>query len=581
MVIDTMITAHRLRPSAPWMERSALMTRKFDAHLPRQVPPAQAWLFQGVLALIPLLVISSALFAQAPPLSPDAIQSAWRQGEKKYDSRRNEILRNVAREASDGPFRSYWESLRSHQVPSWYEDAKFGIFIHWGLYSVPAFGNEWYSRNMYQAGSPEFKHQVATYGPQNKFGYKDFIPMFRAEHFDAHAWARLFSEAGAKYVVPVAEHHDGFPLYDSELTDWCARKMGPKRDLFGELATAVRAEGLHLGASSHRAEHDWFFDGGRQFDSDVNDPQFAAFYGPAQIRLVKPGYEDHVYEDWTYVSPEFLDDWLARTAEIVDKYHPDLIYFDWWINQPAFRDRLAEFASFYYNQAENRGGAVINYKYDAFEEHSATLDVERGQLSEIRPLHWQTDTSISNDSWGYIEGDTFKSPESIVRLLADVVSKNGNLLLNIGPRPDGTIPEPVQNVLREVGAWLKVNGEAIYGTRPWTRYGEGPTIVESGPFHEKDAKPYTAEDFRFTTKGQTLYAIELGWPRGGRATIHSLGSDTFKDAIEGVDLLGSDAVVEWHQTPDSLQIQVPNQPIGRYAYVFRILSQPKAGPAAN
>src|SRR6202007_212230 len=193
-----------------------------------------------------------------------------------------------------------------------------------------------------------------------------------------------------KYVVPVAEHHDGFPIYDSGLTDWCASKMGPKQDLLGALATAVRAEGLHLGASSHRAEHDWFFDAGREFDSDVSDPRWAAFYGPAHFRLVKKGYEDRLYDDCTYASCEFLDDWLARTAEIVEKYHPDLMYFDWWINHPSFRSHVAEFAAYYYNQAAKSGtGAVINYKYDAFEEHSATLDVERGQLADIRPMHWQ------------------------------------------------------------------------------------------------------------------------------------------------------------------------------------------------
>ncbi|MFZ0308890.1 MAG: alpha-L-fucosidase [Candidatus Sulfotelmatobacter sp.] len=530
------------------------------------------------LALAILMVASRfAGLAQSSPSGPAAIENAWQKAESKYDDARQGILKDVERQANEGPFHPYWESLQNYHTPAWYEDAKFGIFIHWGLYSVPAFANEWYSRNMYQPGSAEFRHHVATYGPQGKFGYKDFIPMFKAERFDARAWARLFREAGAKYVVPVAEHHDGFPMYDSRLTDWCAGKMGPKRDLFGELATAVRAEGLHLGASSHRAEHDWFFDGGRQFDSDVNDPRYAAFYGPAHLRLVKPGYEDRVYEDWTFVSPEFLDDWLARTAEIVENYHPDLIYFDWWINQPSFRKSLAEFAAFYYNQGAQRGtGAVINYKYDAFEEHSATLDVERGQLSDIRPMHWQTDTSISNVSWGYVEGDTFKSPEFIVHLLADVVSKNGNLLLNIGPRPDGTIPEPAQQVLRDVGAWLAVNGEAIYGTRPWTRYGEGPTVVEGGAFHEKDAKPYTAEDFRFTTKGDSLYAIELGWPQDGKVTIRSLGSDALHgQTIQSVVLLGSDAKtkIEWRQNGDGLRVQLPTQPLGKYAYVLRLALQ--------
>ncbi len=504
------------------------------------------------------------------PQVPNTDDKIWRESIRKYDPQRQELLQQVDKKGNQGPFRPDWESLRKYQEPQWYQDAKFGIFIHWGLYSVPAFANEWYSRNMYQQGSNEFKHHVATYGPQSKFGYKDFIPMFKAEHFDPQTWARLFRDAGAKYVIPVAEHHDGFAMYESNLTDWCAGKMGPKRDLLGELANAIRAEGLHFGASSHRIEHDWFFDGGRAFDSDVNDPKYAAFYGPAHPRLVKKGFDDDLIEDWTYVPPEFMDDWMARTAEIVEKYHPDVVYFDWWIGQPAMRDHLTRFAAFYYNEGEKRGtGAVINYKNHAFQENSGTLDVERGQLTDIRPMHWQTDTSLSNGSWGFIENDTYKTPLAIVHQLADVVSKNGNLLLNVGPRPDGVIPEQAQQVLREVGAWLKVNGEAIYGTRPWKQFGEGPTQVVGGAFHDADTKPYTSEDFRFTTKGSTLYAIELGWPAGGRVTIHSLGAEGgFK--VADIALLGSDQKIKWSQDSDGLKLELPEPAPGKFAYSFRI-----------
>jgi len=510
--------------------------------------------------------------AQAAPSDPDTIESIWTNANRKYDTPRAALLKEVDRQIRVGPFRADWESLQQYQEPQWYQDAKFGIFIHWGVYSVPAFANEWYPRNMYQQGSPEFKHHVATYGPQNKFGYKDFIPMFKAEHFDPRAWARLFREAGAKYVMPVGEHHDGFAMYQSNLTDWCAGKMGPNRDVLGELASAIRAEGLHFATSSHRIEHDWFFDGGRTFDSDVNDPKYAAFYGPAHRRMLKPGYDDRLIEDWTYVSSAFMDDWLARSAEIVEKYHPDLIFFDWWVGQPSVRDHLSRFAAYYYNQGAKRGtGAIINYKHDAFQENSAILDIERGQLTDIRPLHWQTDTSLSNGSWGYIEHDTYKTPESIIHQLADVVSKNGNLLLNLGPRSDGTIPEQAQQVLREAGAWLKVNGEAIYGTRPWKVYGEGPTQVVGGYFHDTDTKPYTSEDFRFTTKGPVLYAIELGWPANGKVTIHSLGSGVLGAGkqIQEATLLGSDAKLEWQQQADGLHIQLPQQAPGKYAYVYR------------
>jgi alpha-L-fucosidase len=424
---------------------------------------------------------------------------------------------------------------------------------------------------MYRPGSEEYKHHLATYGSQDKFGYKDFIPMFKAEKFDAAAWARLFKEAGAKYVVPVAEHHDGFAMYDTGLSDWTAAKMGPRRDVIGELAKAVRAEGLHFGASSHRIEHNFFLGVGRAIPSDINDPKYAAFYGPAHVWLeAKRGTP--LSNDFTYVSSAWTADWLARSAEIVEKYHPDIMYFDWWIGQSSARPDLTRFAAFYYNASLKYGDhvGVINYKDYAIQEHAAVLDLERGQLGDIRPSYWQTDTSVSNKSWGNIKDDTFKSPEFVVHQLIDIVSKNGNLLLNIGPRSDGTIPEEVQQVLRDVGLWLAVNGEAIYGTRPWKLYGEGPTKVAAGSFHDTDTATYTAADFRFTTKGDTLYAIEMGWPSGGEAVIRTLGDTVGARKIKAIDLLGSSRKPQFQQKPDGLHIQVPAQPPGKFAYAFSI-----------
>ena len=530
-------------------------------------------LFLGVVAALPC-------FAQVPasPTAPTAsedpavIDQAWQKASAKYDAPRTAILSDVDRVAHQGPFRPDWESLQKYQAPDWYKDAKFGIFIHWGVYSVPAFGNEWYPRNMYRKDSDEYKHHIATYGPQDKFGYKDFIPMFKAEHFDPAAWAHLFKESGAKYVVPVAEHHDGFAMYDSGLSDWTAAKMGPKRDIIGDLAKAVRAEGLHFGASTHRVEHNFFLGVGRTIPSDINDPKYAAFYGPAHTWL-EARRGTPLGNDFTYVSSAWADDWLARSSEIVEKYHPDIMYFDWWIGQPSIRPNLTRFAAFYYNASLKYGDhvGVINYKDWAVEEHSAVLDLERGQLGEIRPLYWQTDTSISNKSWGYIKNDTFKSPQFVVQQLIDIVSKNGNLLLNIGPKPDGTIPDEVQQVLRDVGSWLAVNGDAIYGTRPWRVYGEGPTQVAAGSFHDTDTANYTAEDFRFTTKGNALYAIEMGWSAGGEAVIHSLGTTAGSQKVESVALLGSDAKIQARQEADGLHLQIPAQPPGKYAYVFRVL----------
>jgi len=536
----------------------------------------RVWLAIAVLiaAVMPLLVLAQSADATAPTAGEDPFinDRVWQKASAKYDAPRAAILGDVDRVNAAGPFRPDWESLENYRVPGWYMDAKFGIFIHWGVYSVPAFGSEWYPRMMYTEGSDEYKHHIANYGPQDKFGYKDFVPRFKAENFDPSAWARLFKEAGAKYVVPVFEHHDGFAMYDNGLSDWTAVKMGPHRDLWGDLAKAVRAEGLHLGASSHRVEHNFFLGVGRTIPSDINDPKYAAFYGPAH-RWLEARRGTPLSNDFTFVSKAWTDDWLARSAEIVEKYHPDIMYFDWWIGQASVRENLTRFAAFYYNQSVKSGGpiGVINYKDFAMDEKAAVLDLERGQLAGIRPIYWQTDTSISNKSWGYIENDTFKSPEFVVHQLIDIVSKNGNLLLNIGPRSDGTIPDEVQQVLRDVGGWLKVNGEAIYGTRAWQVYGEGPTKVTEGSFHDTDTLPYTAEDFRFTKKGDALYAIEMGWPSNREAVIRSLGTAPGQSKVRSVALLGADSSLSFEQREDGLHIRLPERGPGKYAYAFRIV----------
>ena len=467
--------------------------------------------------------------------------------------------------AAQGPFQPNWESLKGFQIPEWYKDAKFGIFIHWGVYSVPAFGNEWYARNMYLLDSAEFKHHVATYGPQGKFGYKDFIPMFQAENFDPDAWAQLFVEAGAKFIMPVAEHHDGFAMYDTALSEWSAAKMGPKRDLLREIAEAVEKRGLIFTASSHRAEHGWFFSGGRTFPSDVQDPAFDGLYGPEQP---EPKVQGDAAEG--VVSTEFLEDWLARTCELVDNYKPKIVWFDWWIQTPLFEPYLQLFAAYYYNRAAEWGvGVAINYKFAAFQEGTAVFDVERGQLSGIRPALWQNDTSVSKSSWGYTRDQDYKSAESLIGDLIDVVSKNGALLLNIGPKPDGTIPDEEQALLREIGSWLTVNGEAIYGTRPWHTFGEGPTEVTEGSFTDTKRAAFTGEDLRFTVKGETLYVIALAWP-GEMLRVKSLalGAEQAGTVTE-VTLLGDPAPQQFTQTAEGLQVVLPAR-TGDHAFVFKI-----------
>ncbi|MDE3162493.1 MAG: alpha-L-fucosidase [Acidobacteriota bacterium] len=497
------------------------------------------------------------------------------------------VRRQMARVAdgdATGPFRPDWNSLAAYRVPDWYRDAKFGIFIHWGVYSVPAFGNEWYPRTMYIQGTPEYKHQIATYGAESKFGYKDFIPQFTAEHFDPDTWVDLFARAGARYVVPVAEHCDGFAMYDSGITRWNAAKMGPHRDIVGALEAATRKRGLHFGVSSHRAEHWWWYDGGMQFDSDVRDPAYADLYGPAQPRAL-PGDDttkepdpNHL-ERWLPPDKPFLDDWLARSSELVDKYHPDFMYFDWWIGQPAFEPYLRKFAAYYYNHAAaQKQGVVLTYKDEDFPPNAAVLDIERGKLDALRLLPWQTDTSVSIHSWGYVKGDSYRSAASLIGELVDVVSKNGNLLLNVGPESDGTIPAQAQTILLEMGRWLNTNGEAIYGSRPWLLYGEGPTTVKSHALYT-DQQQFTPEDIRFTTHNGALYAIALGWPAGGTLRVHTLwqGTPYLNGPVCSVQLLGSPDKLVAEQRTDGLYIQLPAQAPDEPAYAFRILTRSASG----
>ncbi len=478
-----------------------------------------------------------------------------------------------------GPFHSNWNSLGGYQIPDWFRDAKFGIFIHWGVYSVPAYGNEWYPRNMYIEGSPTYQHQIAEHGPESKFGYKDFIPMFRGERFDAGRWVDLFARAGAKYIVPVAEHCDGFPMYDSGFTSWDAAKMGPRRDVVGELERASRARGLRFGVSSHRAEHWWWYDGGTRFDSDVHDPRYAGLYGPAQPQTMpgepvssKEPDPDHL-ERWLPPDKAFLTDWLARSTELVDKYHPDFFYFDWWISQPAFQPYLKKFTAYYYNRAAQRKqGVVLTYKEHALPENAAVLDIERGKLDAVRLLAWQTDTSVSVKSWGYVRGDTYRDSASLIDELVDIVSKNGNLLLNVGPQADGTIPVEARKVLLEMGAWLKVNGEAIYGSRPWLVYGEGPTKVPGTGKMGTDQQNFTGADIRYTTHKGSLYAIALGRPQNGKLLLRSLMKSTpyIVGPVCSVQLLGSAQAVRWSQGTDGLSITMVNDSPEEAAYTFRI-----------
>ena len=475
-----------------------------------------------------------------------------------YDQK--EWLEKIEQVIAAGPYTDSWESLAKHPVPEWFRDAKLGIFIHWGIYSVPAFANEWYSRNMYQQGTREFEHHVKTWGPQKEFGYKDFIPLFRAEKFDPEKWISLFREAGAKYVVPVAEHHDGFQMYRSELSRWNAAEMGPKRDVLGELSAEAKKQGLVNGASTHRIEHWWFMGGGRHFESDITDQEKRGdFYWPAVAE--QPENHDDLFSE-PVPSEEFLNDWMIRTVELIDRYEPKELYFDWWIQIAAAKPYLRKIAAYYYNRAAQWGKEVlIAYKHDAFAFGTAVVDIERGQFDSVQPFPWQTDTAIAKNSWCYTEGNDFKKPWSILCDLVDVVAKNGTMLLNVGPKADGTISEEDTRVLKEIGAWMKINGEAIYGSRPWRYAQEGPTRQEKGQFTDGKDKIYTSEDFRFTEKDGKIYAACMRYPEDGKILIRSLGrkehtaDSPFYGIIDDVDVLGFGEKPVWKQTGEGLEIQ--------------------------
>lgn len=455
-----------------------------------------------------------------------------------------------------------------YKIPEWYRDAKFGIFIHWGVYAVPAFKGEWYPREMYQKGSEQYQHHIETYGAQTEFGYKDFIPMFKAEQFDADAWIALFKKAGIRYIVPVAEHHDGFSMYASVMNKWNAADMGPKQDIIGALKKSAEAAGLHFGLSSHRAENAWFYNGGMEFPSDVQDSTYRSLYGEC---LAYPGGHTLECPVGAGFNAHSKKRWLEHTYELIDLYQPELMYFDWSVGKYPFQTTFFQYMAYYYNSALDwNKEVVINTKF-GYGSDIQVFDMERGKSAEIREYPWQTDTSIGKNSWGYIVGESNKTPNHIIDDLVDIVSKNGNLLLNIGPKPDGTITEEQTNVLLAIGQWLDVNGEAIYDTRPWVTSGEGDVKGTSGSFTDSEETVYTAHDIRFTMQkdGKVLYAVFLAWPEE-EILIKSIGSEV---KVDGVSLLGSAQAIAYSQTEDGLLVRFPKEPVGDYAHTLKITLQ--------
>lgn len=476
-------------------------------------------------------------------------------------------------------YQANWESIRkNYKDPEWFNQDKFGIFIHWGAYAVPAHGSEWYPRRMYmdtatftaqlkpQHSGPNetFLHHKKNWGDQKEFGYKDFIPMFKAEKFNAGEWIDLFKKSGAKYVIPVADHHDGFAMFASKTTKWNAANMGPKKDILGELFKEGRQKGLKMGASSHYAFNWSFYNKKDHFDTV--DPEYADLYSPKGKDLNQP------------VSEEFKQMWWDRTTDLIDNYQPDVLWFDFYLDIPDFADLRPKIAAYYYNKGIEWGKEVVindkNLNHEAFPEGLVIYDLERGKLPGIRKLPWQTDTSVGKHSWSHVNNEEYKNVDNLVDDLVDIVSKNGNLLLNIGPKADGSIPEEQKDILLNIGKWLDVNGAAIFNTTYWNTFGEGPTIEKGGYMAEHDNKAgFTSEDIRFTKKDDILYATILAWPKGGEVLIKSLGSDS--EYAEGISvkrikLLGSDANIKFETTAEGLHVKGLGEKVGDYAYVLEI-----------
>ncbi|MCG8449507.1 MAG: alpha-L-fucosidase [Pirellulales bacterium] len=480
----------------------------------------------------------------------------------------------LGEERSPGPYRADWESLRQHTpAPEWFRDAKFGIYFHWGVYSVPSHGSEWYPRHMHLKDHAVYKHHLATYGSPDKFGYHDMVPLFKAENFDADEWAELFQKAGARFAGPVAEHHDGFAMWDSALTPWNAAQRGPQRDITGEIAAAVRSRGMKLITSFHHARNSQFAS-----NDQKKHPQGTGHYPRVDGWPTSSSDPDLQLLYGGLAREEFLERmWLGKLKEVIDKYHPDIIWFDSWLHEIPEGYRQ-EFLAYYLNSAFRREQeVVVTYKQEDLPLDIGVLDIEKGGMADLNPLAWLTDDTISLGSWCYTRNLKIKSTRVVLHSLIDIVSKNGQLLLNVSPMADGTIPENQRQVLLGLGEWLETYGEAIYETRPFVTYGHGPTTTKKGHFGGIALdKSYTAEDVRYTRKGDVVYAIVLGKLQAGSEVVlqpFAKASPAAKMSVQAVSLVGSKDAVEWQHDDLGLKIITHAEAPNEDANVFKIICQ--------
>jgi alpha-L-fucosidase len=495
----------------------------------------------------------------------------------------------AAAPSTEGPFQPSWESLAHYQCPQWFRDAKFGIAAHWDAQSVPELGDG-YAQLIYEDDEPDHKYHVQHYGHPSKVGFKEVDRMWKAEHWQPEKLMQLYRQAGAHYFVALANDHDNFDCFDSKYQPWNSVNIGPKKDIVGAWAREARKAGLRFGATVGAARAWSWFQLAQGADDEDNlrgvpydgrltrangkgtwweglDPQ--DLYAQNHKRGAKP---DQAY----------IEKFFRRTRDLIDRYHPDLLAFD-DRGLPLQEEAGLRLAAHYYDTDARRHGGkrevVLSTKsLNAGQRRGLLWDVERGVTNGIEPYPWQADTSIGQ--WQYLHSlfdhHRYKSPQSVIHMLVDVVSKNGNLLLNIPLRGDGTIDADEMAFLQRIAAWMQVNGEAIFGTRPWKRYGEGPAAEAAAyPFinaNERIMHRFTDQDIRFTAKGNTLYAIACGWPESGALTIKSLASSSSsaRGRVTDVHLLGHNGSLEWKQDEKGVTIQLPAQKPGEYAYAFKI-----------
>lgn len=484
-------------------------------------------------------------------------------------------------EIEKGPFEPTWESLRQFECPDWFRDAKLGIWAHWGPQCLPMYG-DWYARSIYIEGSDQYRYHWRVYGHPSKFGYKDIVKLWKAERFDPEGLMDLYVKAGAKYFVAQAAHHDNFDNWDSKHNRWNAVKVGPEKNITALWQEAARKRGLPFGLTEHLgATFSWWcLNKGADKTGpyagvpyDGNHPEFEDFYLPNRDEIRPDGSR----APWYTANPWWHERWFNRIKDAIDQHQPDLLYSDGGV--PFYRPGddvrceaagLHIIAHLYNTSAKLNGGvnrAVYNQKDRSPEVHTVgVLDIERGAQPDIYPHPWQTDTCVGG--WFYNVRQKYKTPKHVIEMLVDIVSKNGNLLLNLPQKPDGTLDEECLHILKCMADWIEVNGEGIYGTRPWKTAGEGPTTGEGGKFKEAELE-WSPDDFRFTSKGNAVYAFQMKWPEKGRALVKSLAKGA-GPKVAGVRLLGHEGALTFSQDARSLCIDLPEKQPVEHAHCFRV-----------